>query len=714
MAATALVVVPSVAGLFGGVPLADLNLFIAWMAGFIVLPGLVVHRAAFGQRNWLESLAVGVPLGYAGQLLIYLVGASAGLRELHWLWPIIGLIGCGVVGSRRQPGSPREAAPPRAAIATASVVTVVGSTLLLVPAYFNTPVPLPAEGATYYADLVYHHSIAAEALHHWPIQGPWAAGTEFNYHWFFHVYAASVGDVTGIDLVWVIHRLYLPPMLALIGVQLTFLGWHVTRHRSVAILAPALFFLAGELDLLADLAIPFLGTTLTNLWLSPTYTYGLILFLAAVAVIGMVVRDRRTTLGIHVALAVLLAAGSGAKGSLLPTLIGGLSLVGAWQLVRNRRLDPVVLRLVLIAVAIFALAYVFVYGGAGGRGLEFDPLQTLTRFPLAGAAPTGARYLVGAVSLFLLLIPLAGFLALNRLHDILPSPWLGWLGALTAVAVAAFVTFDHDGVSQLYFLHYGYTAGLVVSAAGLRHMALTVAKDHKSLGLLAVLMGGCVTAVILVILLSQRFIESMTSVKVVVTYTSSLAVVGVIAALVDKRRRDSRTTKQWSAAVLGILLVVGLTSIDNPLDIAGASRVSGAEASHRAAFDDDFTEAMRWLRFHSDSDEVLAVDNHFHDIDTSRFYAYSAYSERRVFLESWYYSSERRSVPEGSQPFSERLELNRSVFINHDREALEQMISRWGVRYLIHDKARGYASERWWSLGTIVFENGAATVVRVD
>lgn len=712
MASAALLVVPGVAGLVGGVPPADLALFTAWIAAFVILPGLVVHRAVFARRNWLESLAVGVPVGYAGQLLVYLAGAAAGLRELAWVWPAIGVVGLGIIVCRLDSGPPNEPAPPRSAVLTASVVTVVGAALLLLQAYLNTPIPLPVGGATYYADLVYHHSIAAEALHHWPIQSPWAVGTEFNYHWFFHVYAASISDVTGIDLVWVVHRLYLPPMLALIGVQLTFLGWHVTKRRSVAVLTPALFFLAGEFDLLADAAVPFLGTTLTNLWLSPTYTYGMILFLASIAVIGRILRDRRTSRGIYVALAVLLAAGTGAKGSVLPTLIGGLSLVGSWRLVRNRHVDPVVFRLGLISVLVFALVYVFVFAGAAAGGhLELDPLRTLTRFPLAQAGPAGARFFVGGASLFLLLVPLAGFLALNGLRATVPRPWLAWLGALTLVAVTAFVVFDHSGTSQLYLLHYGYTAGLVVSAAGLRHMSLLVAPDRRCRSV-AVLVAGCVITVIAVVLIIERPGEPMTSAKLVATYASAAVVMGLTAAL-GRARLRTPVSSRWSAAAFATLLIVSLTVIDSPLDIAGTSRVGGTQAAHRGSIDQDFVQAMRWLRAHSDADEVLAVDNHFRETRSSRFYAYSAYAERRVFLESWDYSAERSTVPEGGQPFPERLALNQSVFIDHDREALQRMVSHWGVRYLVHDRSRGYASDGWRSLGTVVFENEAATVIKV-
>src|SRR5204863_3045408 len=103
--------------------------------------------------------------------------------------------------------------------------------------------PLPRDvglGATYAEDTVFTISIAAEALHHWPVTLPMVAGQPLHYHLFAYMHMAAISQVTGIDLSVVILRLYEIPLLLLFALQLYLAGKRISRRPSVALSAVAL------------------------------------------------------------------------------------------------------------------------------------------------------------------------------------------------------------------------------------------------------------------------------------------------------------------------------------------------------------------------------------------------------------------------------------------------------------------------------------------
>ena len=70
-----------------------------------------------------------------------------------------------------------------------------------------------------------------------------------------------------------------------------------------------------------------------------------------------------------------------------------------------------------------------------------------------------------------------------------------------------------------------------------------------------------------------------------------------------------------------------------------------------------------------------------------------------MFLEGWAYS--QRAFAEGYaevgegriNPFVDRLRLNQAAFMRGDRQALQTMAQRYGVRYLVIDQVNGYRAD---------------------
>ncbi len=102
-------------------------------------------------------------------------------------------------------------------------------------------------------------------------------------------------------------------------------------------------------------------------------------------------------------------------------------------------------------------------------------------------------------------------------------------------------------------------------------------------------------------------------------------------------------------------------------------------------------EAMEWLRYHTTSDAVIATNRHYNTTNVSRsqqprpndmgsrYYYYSAYSERQMFLGSWAYMAR---TPEMQKMLRERLVANDALFnplCANKREIMESN----GIDYLL-------------------------------
>src|SRR4029079_9937986 len=108
-------------------------------------------------------------------------------------------------------------------------------------------------------------------------------------------------------------------------------------------------------------------------------------------------------------------------------------------------------------------------------------------------------------------------------------------------------------------------------------------------------------------------------------------------------------------------------------------RIPGlAVASDRHAFPGDeeldrgLYDGLNWMRSHTPVDAVVAVDNYYRgspDVGLPTVSDYSAFAERRVFLEGWYYTTHSWEVGasnpggRGVIPFPERYRLNEAVFV---------------------------------------------------
>lgn len=710
-----------------GVSPSELALFAGFEVAFVLVPGVVAYRAlAARSGDLLQQLTIGGAVGHALLLGAFIVTAAADARWALWLYPLVvltlaGLLGRGRVFSQDSRGASLTT---RQGVALAAVAVAA---LLLFAAGSFTQAPLPGSrsSVSYHPDLVWGMGFAAEALHHWPLTAPQVLGEPLRYHTFVFSEMAAASQVTGIELPVVVLRLVPISLLLLLILQLAHAGRRFTGNPWAGPAAAGLILLVGDLDLGAGRPELLVGIYFSGLFLSPTQLLGLLFFLPVIAVIadlleGEGARPEPGTLGV---LGILLFGCAGAKASILPVLVGGLVAYGLW---RRRASAGWVAALVLSGLA-FVTSYVLLYSGSRGA-TDLGPFESaFLSFPGQVIEPYSDSA-VGAlaypfatwVTVVALMLPLAG-LAFSRLSARSLTPLQAWPLALLLVSMAAFFVLDLPGVSQLYFLWYGFTAAALLSAGGLLQGLDRWRADPRGPGAAALLAGVAGGVALAVAPRSEGL-------PVVVLYAAAAALLGGVVAvfalgLVDSRGAHAR----WAVLAVTTLLTAG--AIDGPLDrlptlVSRALR--GTEAVHREAnpatergLTRELARGLAWVRDHTDEDAVLAVNNHLlvpagRD---SRYFYYSALAERRVFVESWDYTDTALAiglerVRQGRQPFPERVALNDSVFTGAGRRAAE-LLRRRGVTHLVVDRVNGQTPPRKLP-GTLVHSSDALLVYRLD
>jgi hypothetical protein len=695
-----------------GVGVGDLAVFIAYQLGFVVVPGCLTYMALARLRPGpLRLWAIGSAVGYVLAVLAFALTAALHVRWALWAYPPL-TVAAAVLAIRRR-ALTTEAEPPLRGAAAWSLAGVCVLTILYVSfAYFATaPLPDQVSSVAYLPDLVFHLGVAADALHHWPIADPKIAGVALPYHTFVHMSLAETTQITGIPVATVMLRLYLLPLIVLVIGQLCVAGRAIGGRAVVGVVAAALFLLVGQLGLDRRDPLLFYNTVFFSLYSSPPYLLGLALFVPALLVLWERLADHARDPRGWLLLALLLVGCAGAKASILPVLLGGLVLYGLWH--RTRR---VAVALGLTAL-VFAVTYLVMYRGESG-GLTFNPPGSIRSMaPISFAEPTVA----GALGhpLFWIaatIVGLVGFCAapLAGAPAALRERGSGLLLGVLVASLVPFIAYSHIGGSQNFFAYYGLCAAAILSARGL--LALWDGRRGRPLALAAAAWVALLLALALIPLAGASPPSRGTLYALWIVVPAAAVAVLLVLAL---RRRVP--------VVMAVGAIVLWGALDTPLHVGsfvigqleGGNRLYATDGPQAFGLTKPLFQALRWVRDHTPTATVLAVNNQF--AATGRrspiYYYYSAFDERRSFLEGWYDSIPGARLGAAAAtvtPFPDRLSLNDAVFLHADQVALRTMERGYGVRYLFVDRLHGPDDPRLASLGRVVFANAAAVVYRVS
>jgi hypothetical protein len=732
-----------------GVSGSEIARYLAYEIALVLLPGILAYRAISpAPGGALRQIAIGWPLGYAIEIAAFALTAALDLRGLFPLLPLAVAAAAGFYIWRTGPSSTEEQPSgdqgTRGPLPTTGVWVVAGvaiAALIYLSLGFFVSSPLPGDvgSVSYDVDTPFDITVVAEAKHHWPIENPTVAGLPLPYHVYAFIDMAAVSQVTGIEPSTLVLRLFPAPLIVLITLQLVALGREVGRSVWIGPLAAVLVLLTGELDLDPDRPFLMGNPFFDNLFHSPTFLFAIPLFLA-ITLLLLGALPRRNGMGPRTAalLLVLLLACAGAKASVLPVVSGGLVVWIAWAWLGKRApIHAAVIALGTLVLA-FILTYLLLYqgGGAGGFSLALfgftdftvfnELIEPAARSPLGDVALTG---LTGPISLAAGVLPALGIIWVIRVRGLRLEPGEAWLLALFLTSLGAFVLLSHERAGEFYFLHYGYIAGCVLSAKGIllfteRFWAHWERSEVALGGLVAgALAGGAVAAAIIHVPASDTACAGRLALGFAVAALT-------IVALALWASRASRGRVAGAGTGIALLLTISLGLLNTPLDTvppiaekldANLTLYPEDDVTFDRGLTRDLYDGLRWVRDHSDDDEVIAVNNHFKDAagTSSRYWYYTAFTERRAFLESWIITTDAQEigydrVSSGEEvPFPERRRLNAAVFEMGSPSALAELRAGYGVDLLLVDKVHGSASPKLRELARPVFENDALTVYRV-
>lgn len=448
--------------------------YAAYFLAFVALPGGVVlsalNRRPLSVVTWV---ALGVPTGFALEIFSYLGLAAAGAKEAYGFLPLVWLAGGALLWFRRRewPVRPR-ATGAHAGIALGLAVAFLAVVVMAASQMFaESPLATGMPSRAIFHDWVYLVSRAAVIKHNWPLDDPSLAGTPLQYHYFMMVHAAAASGTTGVEITLVLLRLMVVPLGAVLVAQAYMLGRRVARSPWGGVIAALLVVMAGEMSFATNFGQPmYLGLFARWLFVSPTFFFGMIFCGALLLAVAHC--DRLTRCGVqhHGWLFLLAAAGTGAKGTVLPVLICALGLWVLWRWARERRFPG---RLVAFGCGLsagFAVVYLATMSSWQTGDARFNPFHVfqLTEFwktylpvwqqalghwlPAAVARPLAALgcalvVFAGTCGVRLLAIPYLCWAARSG-----RDPLVGWLGAFFVASTGMGLLMELNSYGELYLI----------------------------------------------------------------------------------------------------------------------------------------------------------------------------------------------------------------------------------------------------------------------
>ncbi len=457
--------------------------YLGYFALQIALPGAVVlYLAQVRPLTGLTLIALGLPTGFAVEIFTF-VGLSA--LHLHGLMPAAPLAWLAVAVLRyRRHGRQWSFEFPvgRGVVLALSALSLFTVMLAAGHMYAESPLVHGLPQRPIFHDWMYLLSRAAVIKHVWPFEEPSLAGTPLQYHYFMLVHVASASLGTGLDTTWVLLRLAIIPLGVILVAQTYLLGKIVSGKPWVGVLAAALLLIPGELSWSGDYRhLTYLGFFLRWLYVSPTFFFGLVFFAALLAAIATQPRMRAS----HFTwIALLAAAGTAAKGSVLPVLLVATAGWLVWRWIAERRCPLNTLWVGTILAAAFALVYgatMSAWGAGDAQVLPFRLCEIsgywerhaipITRFlKHALHAPNIGTWLGRIITGLWIVAGTAGvrMLAVRFAfggHDGERSAAIRWLISAAAAAALFGLLLHLDSDGEIYFLFLGRLPLAVLAAA---------------------------------------------------------------------------------------------------------------------------------------------------------------------------------------------------------------------------------------------------------
>ena len=703
--------------LLSGLPLDALVRYAAYVAFWVVAPGFVLHRTLRGaQTTWGADISFGAATGMAAGLLAWATYSAVGLQDWLWTWPVLAALPLLSRRARRRAATrPTEytAALPAAAVALAALAAL----LQLQRTYFRVWELLPT-ARPYYSDLLWHMSLANEAMRSFPLMSPQSLfASPVKYHWFANADIALAALVSGLDVPVLLLRLWPSFLVPLIIVLVAVVGRQASGRASVGAVAA---LVAAMTTFLVPIW-PVLDVQDVFRPISPSQLYAFIPFLLIISAGITLTTSRRVPVGALILIIAALGMAAGSKPTVLPMVIAG-SAVGAAAAAILRDRWTTFATVFGVAGVLQIISSAVTSGGDDGMAMTLFSGLTLFGFVrtlLEPSASTDSSFLlpgmfarpasglaVGALAAISVIRPLLGAAPLfNRELRLNVVAW--WLAGMAGAGVAGFLLLAHPTYSQLYFAHTAVPVGAIVGAWWL----VSAIGDRTWAAWLAVCSAIVAACLAYAAAFATRNAADWAPELIVraLAWTGAIGLAVAVAACIASiawRRAGHRTSGPGTVILLASLIGALVASLPAAAFLPSPATPSASTQQLSE------NEAALWIAENTDADAVLAVNDHCAGDEApvcdSRVYWASGLAGRRVLLESWSYIPESADLAPDTiiRPAFDLtlLEFNQSLFTGPTADSTAEARSL-GVDYLVATFGATEVSAELNRYCTTVFEN---------
>jgi hypothetical protein len=755
---------------FYGVSAGSLAAFGSYLLGGVSMPGTLLWRALYGRSRWfVEEIAAGTALGYALEVLTYIAARRLGHPLAVVLWPATVILAFLVVPRLRRhwrgPG-PAGRAPLWWSWAICGVIGFVVA--------WNALTFFRSEGLTWpwytapYVDMPYHLALIGEIKHHMPPMIPFVAGQPLDYHWFVYAEMAATSWVTGIEPQTLLCRLSPLPMMAVFIVLIAIIAQRIAGRAWAGPAALLITYLAlapgpyrwylhavvtGRYPLVEDGTLVRLSDWSSPL-VSPTQTFAAALFAPAMLLLVDLLRGSGRGAGRWSLFAVLLAAVMGTKATYVPLLAAGLTGLLVVHLALRRRVHATALRAAALTALALPFAQFVLFGGAS-QGMRAAPLFTMQQVTIARITGLGGRaaahaewplLVIALITLICWTFIWCGVLGLAcRPMAFLEPPVLLLLG-MGAAAMGVVLVFTQPGLSQGFFLQsarpYLSIAAVYGLATAMQSLpgGLLAERCDKSRLVLSMAGAGC-CGMLLAWLASRLATARAPSwhadgldrllLGLLLPYMALIGAIVVAAAVLTAWGGRNAVLRALRLPLI-LVMVTGycLTpAVETFAYQIRTATVTGWRHAPMLAANRSIPAGAvavgRWLRAHSDPDDLVATNAHcrawLHGICDNRSFWVSAYTERRVLVEGWGYTA---TIDDQVTPYStwvayrpfwnpQLLAANDEAFRMPSRRAIERLRDHYGVRWLFVDESYEAPARSIGQFARLMYLSGDCAVYQI-
>lgn len=493
--ATVAVALPAMLLVSGMGALAIGQFAIAWL-WLVQLPGMLVHRAARGRPGtFIADVSLGAATGIMVQLAAWLLFMTAGIQGWLWLYPVpvFGLFAA-VPSLRRHWTCSAYAKHLSGATAWAASLALVSVLGLMAIKLWATQ-DLPPEATTWYLDNYWHLALGAELTRVVPPTVPQVAGEPLAYHWLSHAHVAAMSLGSGIDVLLIFARLWLPMILILcVGLLIT-VTMNLSGHAWAGVIAAGLAVAGAAIQ-------PGQGTTVGSevfTWNSPSQIFALAFLLFGLDVLHDALQGRKTV-GNALLWIPTLASAMVAKVVVLPLVACGICLAAVVTRFANRRHGLTVAGVALASIGVvFAALSRWTFSSDDGTGIQvfstirhtpqwaafagLGPREVSTSLLLPGLDKPGALttllvLVLGSLLVYVWVLP--GLAVLGQ------SNAMAWV--LLGMGIAgwcAMMLVNQNGQSQVYFMAAGVIGWDILAAWGVARLWHRIRATMSTVGMVA-------------------------------------------------------------------------------------------------------------------------------------------------------------------------------------------------------------------------------------